>query len=240
MIHNPQNTNAKVLHHVGLVVDGNRRFAKRLMLKPYMGHEWGAKKIREFLRWCQELSIKEVTLFTFSVENFNRPKGEFDYLMDLFEREFKKISNDAEIYENKIRIKFIGRIFMFPEKVQLAMRELEEKTKNHDQFFVNFAMAYGGRAEIVDAAKRIAEKIESGELKVGEIDEKTFREHLYLDSDPDLIIRTSESRLSGFLLWQSSYSELIFLTDVMWPEFTKEHFITCINEYKKRKRRFGK
>ena len=239
MIQDPQSTNAKLLHHVGLVLDGNRRFAKKLMLKPYMGHEWGAKKIREFLRWCRELSIREVTLFTFSVENFDRPKEEFDYLMDLFEREFKKISNDPEIYENKIRIRFIGRIFMFPEKVQVAMKDLEEKTKNHDQFFVNFAMAYGGRAEIVDAAKRIAEKIESGELKVGEIDEKTFREHLYLDSDPDLVIRTSESRLSGFLLWQSSYSELIFLTDVMWPEFTKEHFISCINEYKKRQRRFG-
>lgn len=226
--------------HVGLIIDGNRRFAKRLMMKPFMGHEWGAKKIEQLFDWCKELDIKELTLFTFSVENFNRPKKEFDYLMDLFEREFEKNKDDKRIYENKIKIRFIGRLWMFPEKVQEKMRVLMEKTKEHNDFIINFAMAYGGRAEILDAAKRIAEKIEKGELKSGEVDEKVFREHLYLDSDPDLIIRTGESRLSGFLLWQSSYSELIFLTNILWPEFSKEHFINCIAEYKKRQRRFGK
>jgi len=205
-----------------------------------MGHEWGAKKIEKLFDWCKELDIKELTLFTFSVENFNRPKKEFNYLMNLFEREFEKIKDDKRIYENRIKINFIGRLYMFPEKLQEKMKVLMERTKEHKDFLINFAMAYGGRAEILDAAKRIAEKIEKGELKSGEVDEKVFREHLYLDSDPDLIIRTGESRLSGFLLWQASYSELIFLTDVLWPEFSKEHFINCINEYKKRQRRFGK
>ena len=190
--------------------------------------------------WCKELYIKELSLFTFSVEDFNRPKKEFNYLMNLFEREFEKIKDDKRIYENRIKINFIGRLYMFPEKLQEKMKVLMERTKEHKDFLINFAMAYGGRAEILDAAKRIAEKIEKGELKSGEVDEKVFREHLYLDSDPDLIIRTGESRLSGFLLWQASYSELIFLTDVLWPEFSKEHFINCINEYKKRQRRFGK
>lgn len=210
------------------------------MMKPFMGHEWGAKKIEKLFDWCKELDIKELTLFTFSVENFNRPKKEFNYLMNLFEREFEKIKDDKRIYENRIKINFIGRLYMFPEKLQEKMKVLMERTKEHKDFLINFAMAYGGRAEILDAAKRIAEKIEKGELKSGEVDEKVFREHLYLDSDPDLIIRTGESRLSGFLLWQASYSELIFLTDVLWPEFSKEHFINCINEYKKRQRRFGK
>ncbi len=226
--------------HVGIILDGNRRFSKKLMLKPFMGHEWGAKKIEKLFDWCKELDIKELTLFTFSIENFDRPKEEFDYLMNLFNREFEKIKDDKRIYENKIKIRFIGRLWMFPENLQEKMKFLMERTKDHNDFIINFAMAYGGRAEILDAARKIVEKIEKGELKSGEVDEKMFREHLYLDSDPDLIIRTGESRLSGFLLWQASYSELIFLTDVLWPEFSKEHFISCINEYKKRQRRFGK
>ena len=137
------------------------------MLKPFMGHEWGAKKIEQLFDWCKELDIKELTLFTFSVENFNRPKDEFNYLMNLFEREFEKIKDDKRIYENKIKINFIGRLNMFPEELQNKMKVLMEKTKEHNDFIINFAMAYGGRAEILDAAKKIAEKIENGELKSG-------------------------------------------------------------------------
>ncbi|MEK6953322.1 MAG: polyprenyl diphosphate synthase [Nanoarchaeota archaeon] len=226
--------------HVGIVLDGNRRFAKKLMLKPWMGHEWGAKKIEAMFDWCKELDIKELTLFTFSVENFNRPKDEFDYLMNLFEREFEKIKDDKRIYENKIKINFIGRLHMFPEKLQEKMRVLMEKTKEHKDFIINLAMAYGGRAEILDAAKRIAEKIEKGELKSGEVDEKVFEENLYMKDKPEMIIRTSgERRTSGFLLWQSDYAEWFFV-EKYWPEFEKEDFIKCIEEYKKRDRRFGK
>jgi len=224
--------------HLGYILDGNRRFSKRLIIKPYKGHEWGAKKVRKLLRWCKEAGIKEVTLFAFSIENFDRPKREFNYLMNLFEKEFKATIDDPEVYKDKIKFKFIGRINMFPKKVHKLMYELMEKTKDHDDLIVNFAMAYGGRAEIVDAAKKLFDKIKSGEVK--DVNMEEFQKCLYLDSDPDLIIRTGESRLSGFLLWQSSYSEIVFLPDKLWPEFTKEDFISCIDEYKRRKRRFGK
>ncbi len=226
------------LRHVGIILDGNRRFAKRLMLKPFMGHDWGAKKVKALLEWCKEEGIKEVTLFAFSLENFDRPKREFDYLVRLFEDEFKKTLSDPLLYKDRIKIRFIGRTWLFPQSIYKLMLELMEKTKDHDQYTVNFAMAYDGRAEIVDAAKRLFEKIKNGEAQ--EINEDEFSKCLYNRSYPDLIIRTSESRLSGFLLWQSSYSEIIFLPDKLWPEFTKDDFISCIEEYKKRQRRFGK
>ncbi len=224
--------------HLAIILDGNRRFAKRLMMKPWMGHEWGAKKIREFLRWCKEAGIKEVTLFAFSLENFDRPKEEFDYLMNLFAQEFERTIADPEVYEDKIKFRFIGRIELFPEKVKTLMKELMEKTKEHCNLLVNFAMAYGGRAEIIDAAKRLFEKVKNGEVK--EINEHELSKCLYMASDPDLIIRTGESRLSGFLLWQSSYSEIIFLPNRLWPELEKKDFLKCIEEYSQRQRRFGR
>jgi len=228
----------RVPKSVGIVLDGNRRFAKRLMLKPWMGHEWGAKKIHKLLGWCIELGVEEVTLYAFSIENFDRPKKEFDFLMNLFEKEFSDALKNPDIKKNGIRFNFIGRIDMFPEKVNSKMKELMEKTKNHNKLIANFAMAYGGRAEILDASKKLFDKIQKGEVK--EINEEEFRKCLYLDSYPDLIIRTSESRLSGFLLWQGSYSEIIFLPEIMWPELTKEKFIECLEEYDKRERRFGR
>ena len=230
----------KIPRHIGYIVDGNRRFAKRLMLKPYKGHEWGAKKIRELLRWCNEYGIKEITFYTFSIENFDRPKKEFNYLMSLFEREFSDLIRDREIHKEKIRINFIGRIWMFPKKVQEKMKKLMEVTKDYNRRIVNFAMAYGGRAEIIDATKKIATQIKLGKLKINKINEEVFKHNLYLESEPDLIIRTSESRLSGFLLWQGSYAEIIFLPKVLWPEFSKNDFIACIKEYSQRQRRFGR
>ena len=210
------------------------------MMKPFMGHEWGAKKVREFLKWCREFGIKEVTLFVFSIENFDRPKKEFDFLMDLFEKEFKKTIDDPEIYKDKVKIRFIGRIGMFPEKVRNTMKKLTERTKDHDRFIVNFAMAYGGRAEIVDAAKKLVRDVKSGDIDIEDIDVEMFKDYLYLKDEPDLIIRTSgENRTSGFLLYQGDYAEWFFV-DKFWPEFEKEDFIKCIEEFKKRDRRFGK
>jgi len=230
----------KIPYHLAIVLDGNRRLAKRLMLKPFKGHEYGAKKVSELLDWCKEYGIKELTLYAFSIENFDRPKQEFDFLMDLFEKEFKKVKHDERIYDEKVKINFIGRIDMFPEKVKKQMKDLMVSTKNHSNFIVNFAMAYGGRAEIIDATKKIAQQIKEGKLNIDQINEEVFKKNIYLESEPDLIIRTSEQRLSGFLLWQGSYAEIQFLPDVLWPEFSKEHFIKCMEDYADRERRFGK
>ena len=227
--------------HIGIILDGNRRFAKRLMLKPWKGHEWGAKKVREFLRWCKELGIKEVTLFVFSLENFNRPKREFSYLMDLFKTEFNLLLKDEkELNKNKARIRFIGKKDLLPKDIQRLMKKLETKTKDYNNYDINFAIAYSGRAEIVDAMKNIAKKIKQGKLDPEKINNKTIQEHLYLSSEPDLIIRTSgEQRTSGFLIWQGSYSEFYFCKKY-WPEFSKKDLIKAIDSYIKRERRFGR
>jgi len=226
--------------HVGIILDGNRRFSKRLMLKPWQGHEWGAKKVGKMLDWAREYGIKELTFYTMSIENFNRPKEEFDYLMRLFREEFDKFKEDERLTKESIKINFIGRLNMFPKDIQDKMNEIMEKTRSHDKFIVNFAMAYGGRAEIIDATKKISKQIKEGKLDINQINEKVFEKNLYTDSEPDLVIRTSESRLSGFMLWQCSYAEIIFLKDKLWPEFEKKDFIECLQEYSQRKRRFGK
>lgn len=226
--------------HIGIILDGNRRFSKKLMMKPWQGHEWGAKKIEKLFDWCKEYRVKEITLYAFSIENFDRPKEEFDFLMKLFEKELKRLLDDKRIVEEKIKINFIGRINMFPKSLQEVMNKLMEKTKNNNKFIANFAMAYGGRAEIIDATKKIAEQVKSGKLDINKINEETFNKNVYLESNPDLIIRTSESRLSGFLLWQGSYAEIIFLPNKLWPEFEKKDFAECLQEYSNRQRRFGK
>lgn len=236
-----QNNKLKVPRHVAIVLDGNRRFAKRLLLKPFMGHEWGARKVESLLNWCKDLGISEVTLYSLSLENFNRPKEEFDYLMNLFINEFTKFEDDPRIKENDLKVRFIGRTWLFPVKLQEIMKRLTDKTKDNNKFTVNFAMAYSGRAEIIDAVKKLANDIKENKISVDDLDEEIFNKKLYLASEPDLIIRTGgEKRMSGFLLWQGSYAEWIFLPNVLWPEFTKRHLVSCIKEYEKRERRFGK
>ncbi len=231
---------SKIPKHIGIILDGNRRFAKQLMMKPWKGHELGAKKIWKLFDWCKELDLHEVTLYTFSIENFNRPKKEFDYLMQLFQREFNAVKKDPRIHKNRIRINFIGRINMFPKPVYEAMKNLMEATKDYNSYIVNFAMAYGGRAEVLDATKKIAQLVKEGKLDIDQINEKVFSKELYLESEPDLIIRTSgEQRTSGFLIWQGSYAEL-YWCQKKWPEFEKEDLIEAIEDYMLRERRFGK
>ena len=237
---NMEPSDNSVPRHLGIVLDGNRRFAKRLMLKPWKGHEWGTKKIESLLEWCQSFDIRELTLYSFSIQNFNRPKEEFDYLMNIFRDAFRNSLEDPRIEKNGIRINIIGRIHMFPKDLQDLMNRIMEKTRHHDKHIINFAMAYGGREEVIDAVKKLAEKIKSGELDICQINEEAFKENLYLDSDPDLIIRTGgERRTSNFLMWQSNYSEWIFL-EKMWPEFEKEDLVECLQEYSRRIRRFGR
>ena len=237
---NMESIKTAVPKHIAIILDGNRRFAKRLMLKPWQGHEWGAKKVEKILDWCREYGAKELTLYCFSIENFHsRPKQEFDYLMNLFEKEYTSLKDDPRLKKNDIRINFIGRIWLFPEKIQKLMKELMEKTKAHKQFIVNFAMAYGGQSEIVDATKKIAEQVKQGTLDINQINEEVFAKSLYLNSEPEMIIRTGgEKRTSNFLNFQAAYSEWFFI-EKMWPEFEKEDLAQCLEEYKSRSRRLG-
>jgi len=230
--------------HIGIILDGNRRWALNRSLDPNIGHYYGADKTEEMLRWCLDLGVRSVTLYVFSTENFNRPREEVEELMQLFEERLQKIMEDDDIHKHKVRIKAIGRLNLLPKRLQKIIREIEKATKDYDKHFLNFAIAYGGRAEIIDAAKKIAAKVLNGELSVEDINEKTFEKNLYTShlpkQDPDLIIRTSgEERLSGFLLYQSAYSELCFI-DVYWPEFRRIDLLRAIRTYQKRKRRFGR
>ncbi len=222
------------LKHLGLILDGNRRYAKKHNLNPLSGHDYGIKVVWDLFDWCKELDIREVSMYAFSTENFSRQKTEVNYLMKLFLNEFDKLLKSGKLGREKIKLRFIGRLEMFPQKLQDKMQALMNCTKDFKEFTANFCMAYGGRAEIVDAVNRL---ISQGAKK---IDEEAISENLYLQSEPDLVIRTSEQRLSNFLMWQSAYSEIIFLPDKLWPEFTKQDLTACVDEFNSRQRRFGK
>jgi len=230
--------------HIAIILDGNRRWASKHFLEPWIGHRYGAKKVEDLLRWCLDLGVKSVTLYAFSTENFQRSPQEVDEIMGLAEEKLKKLLTDEDIHKHEVQVKVIGRLNMLPESLQRAIEEAEGATKGYDKHFLNMAVAYGGRAEIVDAARKIAQIVEKGELTPKDINEETFERYLYTahmpKQDPDLIIRTSgEERLSGFLLWQCAYSELCFL-DVYWPEFRKIDLMRAVRTYQRRRRRFGK
>ena len=229
--------------HIAIILDGNRRWAQDHSMDPNVGHYYGADKTEKVLRWCLDLGVKTITFYAFSTENFSRSPEEVEELMSLFEGKLQEILEDEDIRKYKVRVKAIGRINQLPENLQEMITKVEESTKNYDQHFLNLAIAYGGRAEIVDAAKDIAQHIVDGTLSPDEIDEAVFEKHLYTSylpkQEPDLVIRTSgEERLSGFLLYQSAYSELFFL-DVYWPEFRLIDILRAIRTFQKRKRRFG-
>lgn len=235
--------NGVKLEHIAIILDGNRRWASENELNPWLGHRKGAETVEQLLDWCEKLDVKLVTLYTFSTENFMRSPGEIDEIMKITEEKFRKLLTDERIHRNKVHVKIIGRRNLLPESLQKLISEVEKATANYDNQFLNFAIAYGGRAEIVDAARVIAEKVKAGELEPEDIHESTFEKYLYTShmpkQEPDLIIRTSgEERLSGFLLWQSAYSELAFL-DVYWPDFRLIDLLRAIRTFQKRKRRYG-
>ncbi len=209
----------------------------------WVGHKFGAEKVEDLLNWCLDLKVKAITLYAFSTENFNRPNKEVQQIMDLFNERLNAVFSNERISRNRVKISAIGRINLLPENTQKLIRAVEERTKDYDQYYLNLAIAYGGRAEIVDATRKIAEKIKIGKIDINEIDEEMVEEHLYTahlpNSEPDLIIRTSgEERLSGFLLWQGAYSELCFV-DVFWPDFRRIDLWRVIRTYQQRERRFG-
>lgn len=235
--------NGEKPEHIGIILDGNRRWASDKTMAPWFGHEKGAEKIEQLLDWCLKFEVKSITLYAFSTENFKRSKDEIAEIMRIAVAEFRKILTDERIHQNKVHVKVIGRTSLLPEELQKTIEDAEKATEAYDEHFLNIALAYGGRAEIVDAAKKIAEVVHKGELDPQKIDEGTFEQYLYTShlpkQDPDLIIRTSgEERLSGFLLWQSAYSELFFL-DVYWPDFRVIDLLRAIRTFQKRKRRFG-
>jgi tritrans,polycis-undecaprenyl-diphosphate synthase [geranylgeranyl-diphosphate specific] len=224
------------LKHVGIILDGNRRFAKRLMKQPWKGHEYGAEKVRKLLDWMKELDVKELTLYCLSSENIkNRPKNELELLFKIFRKELRNIDR-KKIEKYKIKIRFIGNLKLLPQDLSEQCRKLEKETSHHNNYIINFAMGYGGRQEIIEAIKKILKN----KTKPEQINEEVIEKNLYMADQPDLIIRTGgEKRTSNFLPWQAAYSEWLFL-DKMWPEFDKSDFIEAIKEFKTRKRRFGK
>jgi tritrans,polycis-undecaprenyl-diphosphate synthase [geranylgeranyl-diphosphate specific] len=206
------------------------------------GHTAGSEKLEDFLRWCWKLDIKIVTLYGFSTENYNRSEDEIDYLMDLILRKLKEFQVDPVIKEERVKIKVIGRKEDLSAEMNEEIEKVEAMTCDHERFQLNIAISYGGRAEIIDAVKKVAGEVQAGQLDINAIDESLFGKYLYTEGirDPDLIIRTSgEERLSGFLLWQSAYSELYF-TEVFWPAFRMIDFWRAIRVYQQRERRFGR
>ncbi len=225
--------------HVAIIMDGNGRWAKQRGLTRLKGHEEGANSVRTVIRSCRDAGVEYLTLYAFSIENWVRPKSEISGLMKLLVRFIKE--REFELHENKVRLRIIGRTEMLPLPVRKGLERVMRATEHYKNGQLILALSYGGRREIADAAKQIAEKVKNGKLDVKSIDENTVSENLYAPDvpDPDLMIRTSgELRISNFLLWQLSYSEL-YVTDVLWPDFREEEFDKALAAYAKRRRRFG-
>lgn len=228
--------------HMGVIMDGNRRYAKRLMLEPWKGHEYGADALEKVLEWSKNNNIKEVTIYAFSMQNFNRPKHEFDYLMNIFRKQFDRMENDPEnrVQKNKIKIKILGRIDLFPQDIQESCKRIQEATKDYDGYQLNVCFGYGGREEIVDAVHQIAQDVKEGKIIPTQVDEDLIDKYVYNASQPDFIIRTGgDRRTSNFLPWQSAYSEWFF-EEKFFPELNEEDLDRILNEFLKRERRFGK
>jgi len=235
--------NGQKIDHIAMILDGNRRWAVQNEVNPWLGHKKGAETVEQLLDWCEKLDVKFLTLYTFSIENFRRPSQEVEEIMQIAEEKFRKLLTDEKIHRNKINVRVIGSMNLLPESLQRLIAEVEKATEGYDRRFLNFAFAYGGRAEILYATKTIADKVRNRELRIEDIDESTFERYLYTShmpkQEPDLIIRTSgEERLSGFLLWQAAYSELCFL-DVYWPEFRFIDLLRAIRTFQRRRRRYG-
>ncbi|MFH1398636.1 MAG: polyprenyl diphosphate synthase [Candidatus Woesearchaeota archaeon] len=224
--------------HIAIILDGNRRWARAKGLPPWEGHRKGLDKLGDLFKWAKELDIRELSLYCFSVQNFDRDPKEVAFLMDLFVKTAEKALKNEDVHKNKVKIRFLGRLGMLPEKVQQAAKRVMDATKEYDNYILNLCMAYGGREEIVDGVNRVIEDVKAG--KIDSVDEKSFQDFLYLKSDPDIVIRTGgDKRISNFLLWHINYSELFFL-DTYWPAFSREDIASVIEEYKKRNRRYGK
>ena len=230
---------ASVPRHVAVIMDGNGRWAKQRGRPRLFGHRAGAESLRAILRACRDHGVEYLTVYAFSTENWIRPKGEVSGLMSLLKAFLKK--DEHELHENQVRLRVAGRIQDLPKAVRDELERVMAATRNYSKGHLILALSYGGRSEIVDAVRAIAAKVRAGEIDPSQIDEAAIAAYLYLPDvpDPDLMIRTSgELRLSNFLLWELSYAEFYF-TETLWPDFREPDFAKALEEYARRRRRYG-
>lgn len=230
----------RVPNHIAVIMDGNGRWAKSRGMKRVFGHRNALTAVREAISGAAELGVKFITLYAFSTENWNRPRLEIEALMSLMISSLKKELNNFQ--KNGVKVNSIGAIEKLPKEVQKELRSVIEQTKTNSKITLTMALSYGAREEIVNAIKNISKKVVNKELEIEKINEKIINNHLYTFNlpDVDLMIRTSgEQRISNFLLWQMAYAELYF-TEVLWPDFRKEHLFDAVIDYQNRERRFGK
>lgn len=230
----------EIPRHIAIIMDGNGRWAKKRGLPRVAGHNEGINSVREITRECGKIGIKALTLYTFSIENWSRPKSEVTYLMTLL---LRTIRNEVdELHKNNVRLTLMGHLADLPDDPLKGLMEGVDKTSRNTGLNLNLALSYGGRAEILDATRAIAQDVREGKITPDDINEQLFSKHLYTRDmpDPDLLIRTSgELRLSNFLLWQMAYTE-IYVTETYWPDFRSKELLLAIRDYQKRERRFGK
>jgi undecaprenyl diphosphate synthase len=225
--------------HIAIIMDGNGRWAQKKNLPRVMGHKAGMKAIKNVVKGCSDLGIEILTVYAFSTENWRRPQDEVSYLMNLLVEYMRKEIN--ELHNKKVKIKVLGEIDILPDQTRKEIEEALRLTENNEGLQFNIALNYGGRAEILNACKKLMQDISDGIRNIDAIDEALFAKYLYTgsDTDPDLIIRTSgEQRISNFLLWQGAYSELVFV-DQLWPDFDEKALHSAIIQFQSRDRRFG-
>jgi undecaprenyl diphosphate synthase len=231
---------ARIPQHVAVIMDGNGRWAKKQGLMRVRGHEKGAKAVRQTVTTCAENGVKHLTLYAFSTENWKRPKLEVDMLMRLLVSSLKK--ELSTLQKNNISLRAVGALNLLPSSAQKELLEVIEATKDNNHMNLTLALSYGSREELISVIKNIAGQVKDGQLDVDDIDAEVINRNLYTNfmPDVDLLIRTSgEQRISNFLLWQIAYAELYF-TEVLWPDFRKEHLLEAFKNYQDRERRFGK
>lgn len=231
---------AKLPRHIAIIMDGNGRWATKRLLNRVKGHEKGVETVRAVVRTCRELNIPNLTLYAFSTENWQRPKKEINALMTLLGKFLKK--ELPELKTQQIRLNGIGQLKRLPDNVRRTLYNAMAETSTNKKMVLNLALSYGGRTEITEMVQSIGRKVAKGELNPDDIDQTVVADHLYTQGipDPDIMIRTSgEMRISNFLLWQLAYAEL-FVTDTLWPDFSREELIDILVQYQQRDRRFGK
>lgn len=230
--------------HIALILDGNRRWARENRARAAGSHGSGADTVELLLDWCEDLGIRIVTLYALSVENLGRGDSEVGELLGLIAARLERLLGDPRIHRRRMRVTGMGRLDLLPARINSALGSLDEQTRGYDRRFLNIALAYGGQDELVDAVKKIARAAAEGALDASSVDKSVIESNLYTSHlpqpSPDLVLRTSgERRLSGFLLWQSAYSELVFM-DILWPEFRKIDLMRAIRTFQSRDRRVGR